>query len=342
MKTIYSEKHILRDPKTELFGGELVPPFECPVRVEHVVKEINKRNFSKIIGPKHFSKEPLLRIHSEQYLNFLENCWIDWKTAGYKGEAIATTSPSKRMTRDIPPREIDGRLGYYCLASETSISKGTWEAAYLSADVALTGAELINNGSTSAFSLCRPPGHHAATDMFGGYCFVNNAAVSAQYLLDNGATKVAILDVDFHHGNGTQSIFYDRNDVMFCSIHGDPMDAFPYFLGGDDEMGEGDGLGYNFNYSLPPGTSYSAWSQALDSAIAEIHNYQADALIVSLGVDTFENDPISFFRLKSADFIDYGRKIGKMKLPTLFVMEGGYAVEEIGINTVNVLEGFES
>tara|TARA_B110000037_G_scaffold66447_1_gene80866 strand:+ start:833 stop:1861 length:1029 start_codon:yes stop_codon:yes gene_type:complete len=342
MKTIYSEKHILRDPKTELFGGELVPPFECPVRVEHVVKEINKRNFSKIIGPKHFSKEPLLRIHSEQYLNFLENCWIDWKAAGYKGEAIATTSPSKRMTRDIPPREIDGRLGYYCLASETSISKGTWEAAYLSADVALTGAELINNGSTSAFSLCRPPGHHAATDMFGGYCFVNNAAVSAQYLLDNGATKVAILDVDFHHGNGTQSIFYDRNDVMFCSIHGDPMDAFPYFLGGDDEMGEGDGLGYNFNYSLPPGTSYSAWSQALDSAIAEIHNYQADALIVSLGVDTFENDPISFFRLKSADFIDYGRKIGKMKLPTLFVMEGGYAVEEIGINTVNVLEGFES
>ena len=342
MKTIYSEKHILRDPKTELFGGELVPPFECPVRVEHVVKEINKRNFSKIIGPKHFSKEPLLRIHSEQYLNFLENCWIDWKAAGYKGEAIATTSPSKRMTRDIPPREIDGRLGYYCLASETSISKGTWEAAYLSADVALTGAELINNGSTSAFSLCRPPGHHAATDMFGGYCFVNNAAVSAQYLLDNGATKVAILDVDFHHGNGTQSIFYDRNDVMFCSIHGDPMDAFPYFLGGDDEMGEGDGLGYNFNYSLPPGTSYSAWSQSLDSAIAEIHNYQADALIVSLGVDTFENDPISFFRLKSADFIDYGRKIGKMKLPTLFVMEGGYAVEEIGINTVNVLEGFES
>ena len=120
------------------------------------------------------------------------------------------------MTRDIPPREIDGRLGYYCLAAETSISKGTWEAAYLSADVALTGAELINTGSTAAFSLCRPPGHHAAIDMFGGYCFVNNAAVSAQYLLDNGATKVAILDVDFHHGNGTQSIFYDRDDVMFC------------------------------------------------------------------------------------------------------------------------------
>ena len=342
MKTIYSEKHILRDSKTELFGGELVPPFECPVRVEHVVREINKRNFSKIIKPKHFGKEPLLKIHSEKYLDFLENCWLDWKAAGYKGEAIATTSPSKRMTRDIPPREIDGRLGYYCLAAETSISKGTWEAAYLSADVALTGAELINTGSSAAFSLCRPPGHHAAIDMFGGYCFVNNAAVSAQYLLDNGATKVAILDVDFHHGNGTQSIFYDRDDVMFCSIHGDPMDAFPYFLGGDDELGEGNGLGYNFNYSLPPGTSYSVWSQALDSAITEIHSYQADALIVSLGVDTFENDPISFFGLKSADFIDYGRKIAKMKLPTLFVMEGGYAVEEIGVNTVNVLEGFES
>ena len=341
MKTFYSKEHILRDSKTELFGGELVPPFECPVRVEFVIEEITKRHFGEIIMPKHFGKEPLLRIHSSDYLDFLENCWIDWQNAGYLGEAIATTSPSKRLTRNVPPREIDGRIGYYCLASETSISKGTWEASYLAADVALTGAERINKGSASAFSLCRPPGHHAATDMFGGYCFVNNAAVSAQYLLDNGAKKVAILDVDFHHGNGTQSIFYDRDDVMFCSLHGDPMDAFPYFLGGNDELGVGKGLGYNFNYSMPPKTSYTAWSQALDNALSKIKNYPADALIVSLGVDTYENDPISFFRLQCDDFSDYGQRIAKLGLPTLFVMEGGYAVDEIGVNVVNVLQGFE-
>jgi len=149
------------------------------------------------------------------------------------------------------------------------------------------------------------------------------------------------LDVDFHHGNGTQSIFYDRDDVMFCSLHGDPMDAFPYFLGGNDELGEGKGLGYNFNYSMPPKTSYTVWSQALDIALLKIKDYQADALIVSLGVDTYENDPISFFRLQCDDFSDYGQRIAKLGLPTLFVMEGGYAVEEIGINVVNVLQGFE-
>ena len=160
-------------------------------------------------------------------------------------------------------------------------------------------------------------------------------------MLDNGAKKVAILDVDFHHGNGTQSIFYDRDDVMFCSLHGDPMDAFPYFLGGNDELGVGTGLGYNFNYSMPPKTSYTAWSQALDNALSKIKNYQADALIVSLGVDTYENDPISFFRLQCDDFSDYGQRIAKLGLPTLFVMEGGYAVEEIGVNVVNVLQGFE-
>jgi len=246
------------------------------------------------------------------------------------------------MTRNIPPRNIDGRIGYYCLASETSISEGTWEAAYASAQVALTGAKLVQGGERAAFALCRPPGHHAAQDMFGGYCFLNNAAVAAQFLRDDGAEKVAILDVDFHHGNGTQAIFYDRDDVMFLSLHGDPDDAFPYFLGGADETGEGRGEGFNVNYPLPPGCPYSKWAEALDDACAKIAAYGPDALIVSLGVDTFENDPISFFKLTSADFANYGSRLARLKLPTLFVMEGGYAVKEIGVNTVNVLDGFES
>jgi acetoin utilization deacetylase AcuC-like enzyme len=245
--------------------------------------------------------------------------------------------PSQRI-----PRHIDGQLGYYSLAGETSISEGTAEAAWVSANVALSAAELLNQGENSAFALCRPPGHHASNDQYGGYCFINNAAIAAQKLRYDGAKKVAILDVDFHHGNGTQDIFYQRDDVLFCSIHGDPMVAFPYFLGFADETGEGPGEGFNLNIPLPRGTPYSIWRAALCRAITKIHSYGADAIVISLGVDTFEKDPISFFKLKSDDFIDMGQTIAGMGLPTLFIMEGGYAVEEIGTNTVNVLKGFEN
>jgi len=177
--------------------------------------------------------------------------------------------------------------------------------------------------------------------MYGGYCFLNNAAIAAQAALDGGAGRVAILDVDFHHGNGTQEIFYRRRDVLFLSLHGDPLDAFPYYLGGANETGEGEGEGFNVNYPLPPGTPYKAWGAALDDACRRIADYAPDLLIVSLGVDTFKDDPISFFKLESDDFTRYGARIARLGLPTLFVMEGGYAVAEIGINTVNVLTGFE-
>ena len=239
------------------------------------------------------------------------------------------------------PNGIEGRMGYYALAGETSISNGTWEAARASANVALTAQARINNGANEAFTLCRPPGHHAVGDMYGGYCFINNAAVATQAFIDQGASRVAILDVDFHHGNGTQAIFYDRSDVMFLSLHGDPKDAFPNFLGYDDETGAGDGEGFNFNYPMGPGTNFKTWGSALDDAVKKINSYGPDALVISLGVDTFENDPISFFKLTSDDFKRYGATIGRMKLPTLFIMEGGYAVDEIGLNAVNVLQGYE-
>jgi acetoin utilization deacetylase AcuC-like enzyme len=158
---------------------------------------------------------------------------------------------------------------------------------------------------------------------------------------DRGLERIAVLDVDFHHGNGTQAIFYSRSDVLFLSLHGDPMAAFPHFLGHEEEIGNGDGEGFNFNFPMPAGTSFSEWSNALDSALHQISKFGADAVIVSLGVDTFERDPISFFKLKSDDFVKMGECIASLDLPTLFVMEGGYAVEEIGINTVNVLMGFE-
>lgn len=341
MKTIYTDKHKLRDAKTELYGGQLVPPFECPVRAEYILERLRERKLGEVLSPSAHGLDPVLAVHDADYVAFLQSCWTDWVAEGLKGEAIATCWPSRRMPRAAPPRNIDGKIGYYCLASETAITEGTWEAAAAAADVALTAQALIGGGERAAFALCRPPGHHAAQDMFGGYCFLNNAAIAAQAFRDAGAARVAVLDVDFHHGNGTQAIFYDRADVMFLSLHGDPDDAFPYFLGGADETGAGTGEGFNVNYPLSEGCPFDKWAEALEDACVRIQAYAPDALVISLGVDTFKDDPISFFRLESADFRTYGARIAGLGMPTLFVMEGGYAVAEIGVNTVNVLEGFE-
>ncbi len=229
MLTVFSEKHTLRDSKFELFGGELVPAFECPMRAEHILQRIKEVKLGKIITAESFEIESITRIHDSEFILFLESCWDEWEALGYKGEAIASCWPARGMQQRIP-NHIEGKLGYYALAAETAISNGTWEAARASVNVALTAQALIQKGARDAFALCRPPGHHADRDMFGGYCFINNAAVAAQAFIDQGASRVALLDVDFHHGNGSQSIFYDRDDVLFLSLHGDPREAFPYFL----------------------------------------------------------------------------------------------------------------
>ena len=340
MLTVFSEKHSLRDAKTELYGGELVPPFECPVRAEHIVERVRQVSLGEIIAPQNFDIDTITRVHDADFIRFLESCWSEWESSGYSGEAIPTCWPARGMQQRIP-EHIEGKLGYYAMAAETAISNGTWEAARASVDVALSAQAAMRDGAREAFALCRPPGHHAAGDMYGGYCFINNAAVAAQAFIDQGADRVALLDVDFHHGNGSQAIFYDRPDVMFLSLHGDPKDAFPHFLGYADETGQGAGEGFNHNYPMGPGTSFATWADALGDACRKIADYGPDALVISLGVDTFENDPISFFKLASDDFKRYGATIAALNLPTLFVMEGGYAVEEIGINAVNVLEGYE-
>lgn len=341
METIFTEKHKLRNSKTELYGGQLVEPFERPSRAEYIVDRVRAVGLGEVTPPDDFGMDPILAVHDSAYLEFLQVAWADWQAEGFEGEAITTVWPARRMSTRIPTF-IEGRLGYYAMACETSISEGTWEAAYASAQVVLTGAERLRAGASAAFALCRPPGHHAALDMFGGYCFINNAAVAAQHLLDKGAKRVAILDVDFHHGNGTQDIFYTRDDVLFVSLHGDPMDAFPHFLGHAEETGSGAGTGFNVNYPLPPGTTFATWRASLTKALSQIAEYAPDALIISLGVDTFETDPISFFKLASDDFTTYGADIAALDLPTLFVMEGGYDIAEIGVNAVNVLQGFEN
>jgi acetoin utilization deacetylase AcuC-like enzyme len=341
MMTVYSEKHFLRNASTELYRGELVRPHECAERAEFVLDRVQATGLGDIVSPEQFGLEPVLRVHDAQFVDFLGSAWKDWVATGNKGEAIPDCWPARRMVQRIPD-SISGKLGYYAMAAETSISAGSWEAACASADVALTAAARISVGARGVFALCRPPGHHAARDLYGGYCFLNNAAIAAQYLRDHGSSRVAVLDVDFHHGNGTQDIFYERSDVLFSSIHGDPLDAFPYFAGYADETGAGEGVGYNQNLPLPRGSDFSAWRAALDTALARIDRFAPSALVVSLGVDTFEHDPISFFKLRTDDFTQYGRLIGALRIPTLFVLEGGYAVAEIGVNAVNVLQGFEA
>ena len=340
MKTIYSEQHRLRDAKTELYGGELVKPFERPSRADMIIKAISESGLGKIYDPEEFSLDPVLAVHDADFVTFLETVWLEWQKTDYTGEIIANVWPARRMQCRVP-RDIEGRVGYYAFAAETSISEGTWEAALAAKDVALTGAQGLLQGESGIFSLCRPPGHHAARDMFGGYCFLNNAAIAAQYLRNNGAERVAILDIDFHHGNGTQDIFYERDDVLFCSLHGDPEDAFPHFLGYADETGSAAGEGYNRNYPMPPGTPFAEWRDALTDALAHLEKFSPQYLVVSLGVDAFENDPISFFKLTSGDFLTTGKMISSLDIPSLFVMEGGYDVDEVGVNVVNVLKGFE-
>lgn len=339
MITVFTEEHLLRNAKTELYGGRLVPPHECPERAEIVIERVRTLRLGEITAPSRFGLAPVLKVHDPAFVDFLQSAWTEWVATGNQGEAIPDCWPARRMSQRCPAG-ITGKLGYYAMAGETSISEGTWEAARAAADVAVTAASHIQRGARGAFALCRPPGHHAARDLYGGYCFLNNAAIAAQYLRDRGAARVAILDVDFHHGNGTQDIFYDRADVLYVSLHGDPAHAFPYFSGYADETGVGAGTGFTMNLPLPPGSGFSAWSQALTSALDRIGRFRPDALVVSLGVDTFEKDPISFFRLKSEDFSTYGAMIGACKWPTLFVFEGGYAVAEVGVNAVNVLTGF--
>jgi acetoin utilization deacetylase AcuC-like enzyme len=340
MLTIYSDDHRLHHGRCELIDGQLMPCFEMPSRADHVLERVKSVGLGPVQAPVDHGRAPILRVHSADYLDFFEGAWRRWAELGHEGDLLPFTWPARTLRR-VKPSGLHGELGYYSFDAGAPITAGTWQAAYSAAQVALTAQSAMQAGAYSAFALCRPPGHHAASDVMGGYCYLNNAAIAAQAFLDQGRSKVAILDVDYHHGNGTQEIFYQRSDVFFASIHGDPQAEFPFFLGYADEAGEGPGLGFNANYPLPAGSDWPTWNNALNDACERIADYAPDVLVVSLGVDTFKDDPISQFKLDSPDYLQMGERIARIGKPTLFVMEGGYAVEEIGINAVNVLEGFE-
>jgi acetoin utilization deacetylase AcuC-like enzyme len=340
MRTIYTPRHALHHGKGEFTDGRFVPCYEMPSRALMVLEAVQAAGHRPIEAPEDHGRGPVERVHDPRLVAFLETAHAAWRELGREDDALPMTWPTRAL-RDKEPRHIHGRLGFWCFDAGTPIGPGTWEAAYWGAQVALSAAARLASGEPALFALCRPPGHHAAADAYGGYCFLNNAAIATQALSDAGAARVAILDVDYHHGNGTQAIFYHRPDVLFVSIHADPADEYPFFLGHADETGAGPGTGANLNLPLPLGADAAAYEAALDSACEAVCRFGTEALVVSLGVDTYAGDPISTFRLHGDDFQRLGRRIAALRRPTLFVLEGGYAVEQIGGNVAGVLSGFE-
>ena len=343
MHIFYNPDHAAHQGKLEMYRGRMVPCHEVPQRQDQVLAALQARALGPLQTPSRFDDALLQRIHSPRYVRFLESAWQQWLAldpANAAQDAIPSVWPIRGFRADLEPENFAARMGLYSFDAGTPLTAGTWQAARSGADCALSAAAHIAHGGRAAFALSRPPGHHAGADFFGGYCFLNNAALAAQYLRDSGLERVAVLDVDYHHGNGTQAIFYERSDVFFTSIHGDPRTEYPFFLGHADERGQGVGLGFNLNLPLSRGSDYARWSEALELALEAIAGYGAQALVVSLGVDTFAGDPISGFALQSQDYLRMGERIARAGLPTVLVFEGGYAVDAVGVNVANVLHAF--
>lgn len=340
MHVIHSEQHYLHHPRYELLGGKQVELADVPARIEWIKEACERQKLGPLLEAKDFGLLPILKVHDSNYVAFLRGVWDEMKAVGLDETTFGSAWPVAGMRHDRPPRKLMARLGFYSSDGCSPVTEGAWVAAYAAAQSALTAVDSVLGGHDGSIALCRPPGHHAAAAYAGGYCYLNNAAIAAQYALDQGVTRVAILDVDFHHGNGTQSIFYNRSDVVFSSVHADPLDAYPYFLGHADECGEGEGFGFNFNFPLPLGCALPKWLAALDQSIECLSKTQPGLLVVSLGVDTFKDDPISQFCLDTPDYLLIGTALARLGIPTVFVLEGGYAVAAIGDNVTNVLTGY--
>ncbi len=349
MIVFHNPLHHLHQGRQEMFRGRLVPCHETAQRLDHVLAELRHGSFELRHSPDDDAfaldlNAALAQVHTPRYLDFIEHAWAEWVAldpAHAELDALPSVWPAPGMRRDLLPENFSARIGLFSFDAGTPLTAGSWVAARAGAACAIAAARAVSLGEArSAFALSRPPGHHAGADFFGGYCFLNNAALAAQALRNSGAQRVAVLDVDYHHGNGTQAIFYGRSDVLTVSIHGDPRTEYPFYLGHADERGSGAGAGFNLNLPLPRGTGFARWREALHTALDAVRTFGADALVVALGVDTFEGDPISGFRLRSDDYLTLGQYIAAATLPTVFVFEGGYAVEAVGVNTVNVLEGF--
>lgn len=336
MKSFFSEHQSKHAPALELQNGELVPHAESQARVDAI-----RAVLTDIAVPDDHGLDPILAVHDPAYVEFLQRAHRDWTEAGRSGDAFPYVFPI-RGRRPLSLSRIDAELGQYAYDCGTPVAAGTWDTVYWSAQSALSGLEDVLSGETSAFAFCRPPGHHAGRDYMGGYSYLNNVAICAERALGKGAGRVAILDVDYHHGNGTQDIFYERSEVLTVSLHADPATDYPFYWGHSDETGAGKGAGASLNLPMPRGTSWADYQTSLAQAIERVQVFAPDLLIVPYGADTYAGDPISFFSIETAEYTKMAAMIAALGLPTLICMEGGYAIEALGANASAFLEGFEN
>ena len=340
MNVYYSEAHRKHEPLFEIFDGGLrVPYLENPDRMDKILSALQTTNWAEMIEPRDFGLDPIYAIHDKDYVDFLASCWTEWldSEAIDKSTLLPATFALRRHSQK--PTSLLGRAGYYMMDLSACIVEGTYQAALASANCALSAAETVANGERSAFALCRPPGHHAGKDYAGGYCFINNASVAANWLSSNG--KVALLDVDYHCGNGTQDIFYDRDDVLTISIHADPNFEYPHYAGYSNETGAGPGLGFHKNFPLEKGTDDAGYLAALEEALSLIRKFEPKYLVVSAGMDIYADDPLGTIKVTTEGISEIGKRISVLGLPTVIVMEGGYNNEALGRNIMSFLEEFK-
>ena len=336
MKVIYSPIHRRHAPHYQFIGGGLRPNPEVPERAEAILRAI--RGTYDVLPPRAFSMDAIRAVHDEGYLRFLAHVHAAWVDRGGGDETgLIPDTFASRLSARIPGDPVH-QAGYYSFETQTPILEHTFAAAREAAYCALTGAAMLLEGETSVYALCRPPGHHAAGDLYGGYCYLNHAAAAARYL--GAAGRVTVLDVDYHHGNGTQSIFYGSDAVLFVSIHAHPDFEYPYFSGYADETGTGAGLGLNVNLPLAIGSDETRYLETLDRALNDVERFAPAFLVVSLGVDACREDPLGKFDLRVSAFETIGRRLARADLPTLLVQEGGYDLESVGACVQNVLDAF--
>jgi acetoin utilization deacetylase AcuC-like enzyme len=339
MNIIYTDRHQGHATDGLVVDGR---PFVCretPARAEAILAAVQAAHLGMVMPPNDHGLAPLLAAHDADYIAYVRTAYA--QNAAHFGEARPLLAGRSGVTLDRAPHrpeDFTGLRDYYTYDYEDPILEGTWDAAYWSAQCALTAADLVRKGEPIAYALCRPPGHHAMPDRYGGFCYLNNIAIAARSLQGDG--PVAILDIDYHHGNGTQAIFYDDPAALFCSLHADPNVDYPFFWGRADERGDGPGMGLNHNWPLPLRTDDATYLAALDEALHAIADFAPRYLLVSLGLDSAEGDLIGKFRITTDGFRKIGRRIAALKLPTVIVQEGGYRVETLGENAVAFLGAF--
>jgi acetoin utilization deacetylase AcuC-like enzyme len=337
IRVFASDRHRLHDPEHEIEASGLQPPFEHPGRAEAIRAALAADGGFAIAEPPSAGVAPIAAVHDAGLLRFLESAWGDYQrdvraVHDVVPDVFALPGLRAGIGEMVEPATVGARLGWWCFETTTPLTAGTYEAARAAVDCALAATDAVLAGDRVAYGLCRPPGHHAATSLYGGYCFFNNAAIAASHAVAAAGTRVAVLDVDYHHGNGTQQIFYQRADVAFVSLHGDPARAYPYHTGFADEIGAGRGRGSTHNVPLAAGTDDDFYLAALEAALEVVDAFDPSLVVVSLGVDTFIGDPMCDLAVTTEGFARCGRAVAALGRPLVVVQEGGYADDSLGAN----------